>query len=136
MKTIISILKNLRKGNYWSRTKLFFLTRIAGASSYFTGLGFKLIAETSFQDGYFSYSGNLANIMLAGVLTAVVLILWSHLQFLNNQNIQEHVDTNTIECVDLRAANVLVNNNFRLFPNNRWNSELLDVVDSQEHLIL
>lgn len=63
IKTIISILQNLRKEVIGVRKKIFFLTSIAGASSYFSDLGFKLIAETSFQDGYFSYSDNLANIM-------------------------------------------------------------------------
>ncbi|MBT8506410.1 hypothetical protein B1F79_01885 [Coxiella-like endosymbiont of Rhipicephalus sanguineus] len=57
------------------------------------------------------------------MLTAVVLMLWSHLKFLNNQSIQEQVDTNTIERVDLRVAkSFLANNNFRLFPNNKSNN--------------
>lgn len=111
LKTALLIYEKIRDGDISGAMKLFGLTLAAFGSSYFTGIGFKFVADSAISSGYLSYIGSwLRNMIPDGLLTGVVAMLWSHLQDLINQTTQKSslIETTTVTQIDKSNVRALL----------------------------
>ena len=111
LRTTLSIYEKIKEGNVSDAIKLFGLTLLAFGASYFSGIGFRFVAESAVSDGSLSYLGNwVSGLIPDGLFTAVIAMLWSHLQDLINQSNQELpiIDVERLEQINARNACMLL----------------------------
>lgn len=106
LRTALSIYEKIKSGDMRAAMKLFGLTVLAFGASYLSGIGFKFVADTAIANGYLPYLGSwLSSAMPDGLLTAVVAMLWSHLQDLINQTAHTPVPLLNMDMAALTHVN-------------------------------
>lgn len=84
--TFCGMVFHLRNGEILPSVKIFMATLLAFSASYFTSVGFRMVADTAISEGYLSYLGSpLEKILPSVFLGTIVVMFWSHLQDIANQ---------------------------------------------------